>query len=263
MAPPTVAIATQAHRRRSVENDGRMTARRCQLGPARKPNRGADALQPDLAVDPPERLRCLTTAVEEPGSERPQEERLANKPSADSARPDSARWSGARRVADLRAVRQDRDAVQERGEHRRRGYGRPRQGQQPPHYGGGSVVSHVGNGEDFGCGQCRRLGRSSKTEGRQDDFCRGVNRAAFRRVWAQVALGDVPVKDHRNLLLLRVSRGPRGRGLLPSMPSRQRAPDHRVIVGLPTIGREPDRFDDVRFVRDPAPSSITARTWAR
>ena len=42
-----------------------MTARRCQLGPARKPNRGADALQPDLAVDPPERLRCLTMAVEE------------------------------------------------------------------------------------------------------------------------------------------------------------------------------------------------------
>jgi carboxymethylenebutenolidase len=51
-----------------------MTARRCQLGPARNPNRGADALQPDLAVDPPERLRCLTIAVEDPGSERPQEE---------------------------------------------------------------------------------------------------------------------------------------------------------------------------------------------
>ena len=45
-----------------------MTARRCQLGPARKPNRGADALQPDLAVDPPERLRCLTTTVESPGA---------------------------------------------------------------------------------------------------------------------------------------------------------------------------------------------------
>jgi hypothetical protein len=55
-----------------------MTARRCQLGPARKLNRGADALQPDLAVDPPERLRCLTTAVEEPGSEPPQEERPAH-----------------------------------------------------------------------------------------------------------------------------------------------------------------------------------------
>ena len=63
-------------------------------------------------------------------------EGLANNPSADSARPDSARWSGARRAADLRAVRQDRDADEERGEHRRRGYGRPRRGQQPPHYGG-------------------------------------------------------------------------------------------------------------------------------
>jgi hypothetical protein len=34
MAPPTVAIATRAHRRRSVWNDGRMAARRCRLGPA-------------------------------------------------------------------------------------------------------------------------------------------------------------------------------------------------------------------------------------
>src|SRR4030081_2212132 len=57
-----------------------MTARRCQLGPARKPKRGADARQPDLAVDPPGRLRCLTRALEEPGSERPQEERSANTP---------------------------------------------------------------------------------------------------------------------------------------------------------------------------------------
>jgi len=47
-------------------------------GPARKPNRGTDARQPDLAVDPPERPRCLTTAVEEPGSERPQEEPPVN-----------------------------------------------------------------------------------------------------------------------------------------------------------------------------------------
>ena len=125
-----------AQRRREVRDDGRMTTLRCQVGSARKPDRGAGALQPDLAVDPPERLRCLTTAVEEPGSEHPQEEGLANNPSADSARPDSARWSGARRAADLRALRQDRDADEERGEHRRRGDGRPRRGQQPPHCGG-------------------------------------------------------------------------------------------------------------------------------
>ena len=43
-------------------------------------------------------------------------EGLANNPSADSARPDSARWSGARRAADLRAVRQDRDVDEERGD---------------------------------------------------------------------------------------------------------------------------------------------------
>jgi hypothetical protein len=55
-----------------------MTGRRGRLGPARKRDRGADALQPDLAVDPPERLRCLTTPVENPGSERPQEEGLPN-----------------------------------------------------------------------------------------------------------------------------------------------------------------------------------------
>ena len=110
---------------------------------------------------------------------------------------------------DLRAVRQDRDADEERGEHRRRGYGRPRRGQQPLHYGGLSVVSHVRNSEDYGCGQCRGPGRSSKTEGRQDDSLQRVNRAAFRRVWAQVVVDDVRVKDHRNLLLLQMSPGRR------------------------------------------------------
>ena len=59
-----------------------MTARHCQLGPARKPNRGADARRPDLAVDPPERLRCLTRALEE----RPQEERSADVAISDPAR---------------------------------------------------------------------------------------------------------------------------------------------------------------------------------
>ena len=44
-----------------------------------------------------------------------------------------------------------------------------------------SVVSHVGNSEDYGCGQCRRLGRSSKTEGRQDD---SLQRESTRRPFA-------------------------------------------------------------------------------
>jgi len=35
-------------------------------------NRAADALQPDLAADPLQRLRSLTTAVDQPESERPQ-----------------------------------------------------------------------------------------------------------------------------------------------------------------------------------------------
>jgi hypothetical protein len=53
-----------------------MTGRRCHSGPARQPNRRVDALKPDLDADPPERLdRSLTTTVETPGSERPQEER--------------------------------------------------------------------------------------------------------------------------------------------------------------------------------------------
>ena len=44
-----------------------------------------------------------------------------------------------------------------------------------------SVVSHVGTSEDYGCGQCRRLGRSSKTEGRQDD---SLQRESTRRPFA-------------------------------------------------------------------------------
>ena len=75
MAPPTVAVATRARigggRCRTTVEWQRVAG---QLGPARNPDPGADARQPDLAVDPPERLRCLTTAVDEPGSER-QEER--------------------------------------------------------------------------------------------------------------------------------------------------------------------------------------------
>ena len=35
-----------------------------------------------------------------------------------------------------------------------------------------------------------------------------VNPAAFRRVWAQVVVDDMRVKDHRNLLLLQMSPNP-------------------------------------------------------
>ena len=65
-----------------MQDDGRITARHCQLGPASNPNRRTDARQPDLAVDPPECLRCLTRALEE----RPEEERLANVADGDPAR---------------------------------------------------------------------------------------------------------------------------------------------------------------------------------
>ena len=42
-------------------------------------DREADELWTGLAVDPPERLRCLTTAMEEPGSGRPQEEPVVDR----------------------------------------------------------------------------------------------------------------------------------------------------------------------------------------
>jgi transposase len=38
-------------------------------------------------------------------------------------------------------------------------------------------------------------------------------------------------------------------------------PDHRVVVGLPTIRRQPNRFDDVRFVSDPVPDGFP-RAWS-
>ena len=48
-----------------------MTTLRCQVGSACKPDRGADARQPDLAVDPRSAIGCPTTAVEDPGSGAP------------------------------------------------------------------------------------------------------------------------------------------------------------------------------------------------
>ena len=67
MAAPRFAIATRAAvgvERRSNDSASLPAGARPQA------NRGADTLQPDLAVDPPKRLRCLTTAVEKPGSGR-------------------------------------------------------------------------------------------------------------------------------------------------------------------------------------------------
>ena len=78
MAPPTFAIAALAYRAVDVERRSTDGASLPGWRPARKPSRGAGALQPDLAVDAPERRRCLTRAVGSPGSERQQEERSAH-----------------------------------------------------------------------------------------------------------------------------------------------------------------------------------------
>jgi hypothetical protein len=50
------------------------------------------------------------------------------------------------------------------------------------------VISRMDVGGDYGCGRCRRLGLSVKTEGRQEALSpeRESVKAAFRRVWACV-----------------------------------------------------------------------------
>ena len=100
MAPPTVAIATQgAQRRRSVQNDGRMTARRCPSGIRLQARSRSGRAAARSGRRPPKRIQSPRQPCgKPPGAEHPQEEGLANNPSADSARPDSARWSGARRL---------------------------------------------------------------------------------------------------------------------------------------------------------------------
>ena len=115
-----------------------------------------------------------------------------------------------------------------------------------------SVVSHVGNSEDYGCGQCRRLGRSSKTEGRQDD---SLQRESTGRPFAVSGLRSWSTMCASRIIATccscRCRRVGADAGCCHRWRRDEHEPDHRVVVGLPTIRRQPNRFDDVRFVSDP------------
>ena len=137
MAAPKVAIATRARSgggRCMTTVEGQRFA--AKWDPPASPIEERTRCTPIWPSTPRSASDAPRRPWKTPGAEHPQEEGPANNPSADSARPDTARWSGARRAADLRAVRQDRDADEERGGASPSRVRLTTAGQQPPHYGG-------------------------------------------------------------------------------------------------------------------------------